>query len=172
MVWLVLLNLTLHFYFGAMGGFWGLVFGLDQQLWAMFGLNCLALCAAQVAARLSQIGGAQTCARVVLVFCTGLLTAECIFTIFDHRNQFKILAMLVYPAWLAAMFYLYRLRWPDLLALAATAMSVIAVITAWLSDALLRGRAEGELLLIGVVVIVLSGLAGWWLKSVARELRA
>ena len=71
-------------------------------------------------------------------------------------------------AWLAAAYGAYRHFAKDVFVLAGGALSVIGVVVA----AIIKGLSfsdAGGFLLLGLVVIGLSALAGFWLRGVALE---
>lgn len=186
LVWLILLNLGLHQYFTVFSGIGGATYASLERVWAMFALNVVAWACSEAVLHKTglrkTLTGAHNCSRAVLVYCVFLLTVAVGSAIFDrHSDQqgfahpfaHPIVAVFVYPAWLGLMYHLYRQRWPDLLILASNALSLIVVTTLFLSEMLLKNSSGNELvyLLIGVIVLVLSGLAGMWLKNLARELR-
>ncbi len=174
MLWLVLLNLTLHLYFTTFGSRFDAIFDSQNQLWTLFTLNLVAWCASFAALQWRLIEGALVGSRAVLVWCIALLTTLVIWSIFDSDTNNRALAGVVYVAWLPLMYYVYRMRWPDLLALAANALSGIVVSSALLIRIMFdKTRWEGvEFLVIGLFIIVMSSLAGLWLKAVAKEIRA
>lgn len=166
LVWLALLNLAAFLYFQIAWEFEGL-------LWALFGLNSLALIAWEAAhragiewlrdswpPRLVAIGsGAFATALIVLPIMEGL------------RGGSEAMAVLAYVAWLATFYFWYRRQRPDLFMLAGGVLSLIVAVVAFLSRHMLGGDSGG-LLLIGLVVIGLSAGGAIWLKSVGREQRA
>jgi hypothetical protein len=78
----------------------------------------------------------------------------------------------VWMLWLAAAYVVYRRLRPDVYVLAAGMLSVVVVTTVFLGRHLLDSTSEeGALLLIGLVIIGLSGAGGMWLRHVVAEER-
>jgi uncharacterized membrane protein len=76
--------------------------------------------------------------------------------------------VVAYLAWLGAMYFWYRRVRPDLFMLAGGVLSLVVVVTVFLSHHLLGRDATAGFLLIGLVVIFLSAGGAVWLRSVAR----
>jgi len=161
LVWLVLLNLAAIFYFQRASE-------PDGLLWALFGLNGLALIAWEAGRRaglrwLRDIWPP----RLVAMASGATATALSAWAITEGGGS-AALALLAYAAWLAAIHVWYRRRRPDLFMLATGLLSLIVSVVTLLSHTLL-GAGSGSFLLIGLVVIGMSAGGAVWLKSVARE---
>jgi uncharacterized membrane protein len=161
LVWLALLNLAVFLYFQ-------LAWELEGLLWALFGLNGLALVAWEAAHRAGFEWLRDSWPpRLVAMAGAAMATALMIWAIMDGGGS-AALAALAYLAWLAALYLWYRRRRPDLFMLAAGLLSLIVSVAAFLSKAILEA-GSGSFLLIGLVVIGMSAGGAVWLKSVARE---
>ncbi len=168
--WLVLLNVAIALYYQAFGGLFGLLFGPQQSLWALFALNTLALALWESLAALgiAWLRG-RWAARLLATASGALVTALALYAIFDGQRG-DSMAVPVWFAWLAAAYFVYRRLMPDIFMLAGGVLSAIVVVTAFLGRQLLEGRAEaGAFLFIGLTVIALSAAGGWWLKRVFSE---
>ena len=172
LLWIGLINLAALAYFQAFGIWFGLVFGPEKQLWLLFALNTTALCVWEFAARrgvpwLREIWPV----RILAVASGGALTALAVWAVLDSQRA-SIAHPLVYLTWMAAAYLAYR-RWQlDLFVLAGAVLSIIIVVTTLLSNQLLKQSDGASFLFIGLVVIGLSALGGYWLKAVAREQRS
>lgn len=163
LVWLALLNLAVLLYFQR-------AWEMDGLLWALFGLNSLALVAWEAARRagLEWLRDSWP-PRLVAIASAAMATALAVWAIMGGaRGGSAALAVLAYVAWLAALYFWYRRRRPDLFMLAGGLLSLIVAVAALLSDNIL-GSGSGGLLVIGLVVIGMSAGGAIWLKSVARE---
>jgi len=166
-IWLALLNLSVTLYFQAFHGLLGMVFSTQRQLWVLFLLNTAALAVweASAAAGLAWLRERWATGLVAGGGCA-LVTALAVMAILDWQGSgWNILAWLV---WLAAAFVVFRLLRRDVYVLACGALSAIVVVAVFLAKSL-RMDDAGALLLIGLVVIGMSGAAGWWLRHVAAE---
>ncbi|HET9637642.1 MAG TPA: DUF2157 domain-containing protein [Allosphingosinicella sp.] len=163
LVWLALLNIAAFLYFQLAWEFEGL-------LWALFGLNSLALIAWEAAHRsgLEWLRDSWP-PRLVAIGSAAFATALIVWAIMDGRGgRSTVLAVLAYAAWLVAFYFWYRRERADLFMLAGGVLSLIVAIMAFLSQNML-GSGSGGLLVIGLAVIGMSAGGAIWLKSVARE---
>lgn len=167
LVWLALVNLATILYFDAFGGLAGRLFGPREQLWMLFGLNTVALLVWEfVAARGRRDDWAL---RLLALASGGLVTALALFAIID-RDWGDGIALAAWLAWIAAAYVVYRRMLLDVFVLAGGVLSVVIIAAASLLRLLWKmNESAGILLLIGLVVIGLSAVGGWWLKQVARE---
>jgi uncharacterized membrane protein len=170
LIWLGLINLTALLYYQTFSGLFGLLFDDEQIVWALFILNTLALCGWEFAAQNGVSWLRERWAVRLLAVASGsLITMLVILAIEDTH---KATALLVYPAWLLTAYVFYRHIYKDVFVLAGGVLSVIIVITVWLSDILLSHDDGGAFLFIGLLIIILSALAGYWLKSISHEEQA
>ncbi len=166
---LLLANLATVLYFQAFRGMFSVVFGQQRQLWLLFGLNTLALAAWEVLAAAGVAWlRARWAIRLVAIASGGLITTLAVWDIVDRKLADG--GFLAWLAWCGVAYAVYRSRRKDLFVLAGGALSVIVVVTAAMGRWMLTGRFEaGMFLLIGMTVIGMSALAGWWLRQVAME---
>jgi uncharacterized membrane protein len=171
--WIGLLNLAAVLYHQAFGGLFGALLGDETLWWVLFGLDSLALGAWELAA--SVTGAAWLSERwpprVLAVASGGLITALALEGILGSRASDPA-AVLGYCAWLAAAYLAYRYWKPDLFVLSGGVLSAIIVVACLLAKGLMDRFEAGGLLFIGLVVIGLSALAGYWLKAVSAEVRS
>ena len=172
-LWLLVLalaNVAAILYFQASLGFFGVIFGVREQLWIVFGIDATALALWEaLAARGAPWMQERWSARVVATASGGVACALGVMDVFGAKI-FQGGGILAWAAWCAAAWFWYRHRRKDLFMLAGGALSVIVVVTTLLARALLDSRAEaGGLFLIGNAVIAMAAAAGWWLRKVALE---
>ncbi|HEX4985276.1 MAG TPA: DUF2157 domain-containing protein [Burkholderiales bacterium] len=169
-VWLGLLNAAVTFYYVVFGGLFGVLFAPDRLMWVLFGLNVVALLAWEGLA--SGRADDRWAIRILATASGGIATALAMFAIVDfrHAGGWGLVAWLAY---IAGAYALYRRTRPDLYVLAGGVLSIIVVVTTWLTRALLtHGEAAGAFLLIGMLVIGMSAAGGWWLRRIAMELQS
>lgn len=167
-LWLALVNLAVTLYFQAFGGWLGIVFGPERQLWLLFGLNTAALLAWEAAAAAGvEWLHERWPVRLIATASGVLVTVLAVMAVFDSKYgvAWSVIAWL---AWLGAAYAVYRRRIKDLYMLAGGVLSMIVVVTAFLGKHLIRGEAGG-FLLIGLIVIGMSAAGSYWLKNVATE---
>ncbi|HVY06492.1 MAG TPA: DUF2157 domain-containing protein [Burkholderiales bacterium] len=169
LLWLGLLNAAVVFYYSIFGGLFGVLFAPDQLMWVLFALNAVALAAWEGLAR--GRASDRWAIRILATASGGVATALAIYAIVDFRHEggWGALAWILY---LAAAYALYRRLFIDVYVLAGGVLSVIVVVTTWLSMHLFRSAEAGAFLLIGMLIIGLSAAGGWWLKRIAAEARA
>jgi uncharacterized membrane protein len=165
LVWLALLNLTVHFYF-TIGG------DAHPLLWAPFALNGLALVAWEAGHRSGLAWLRDSWPPRLVAVAGGLFaTGLGIWAITAYRGPLTLADALAYLAWLGAMYAWYRHVRPDLFMLAGGLLSLIVVVTVLLGNQLFDSGSESAgFLIIGLVVIGMSAGGAIWLKSVGREL--
>ena len=169
-LWLGLLNLSLALYFQSRGGAFGALFVTDAAaLWGVLALNTTALVLWELGARRVQwlSAGWSTC---LLALGSGTpLTMLVLAFLFDPRSQFSVVA-LVYPAWLAVVYAVYRYWRADLFMLAGGCLSVLVVVTALIGRYFMRQGDPGGLLVLAIAVLGMGALAVIWLKRLQREM--
>ena len=172
MLWLALLNVAIVLYFMVFPGLFGLVFSREHQLWWLFAFDTLALVCWELAARRVDWLAERWAPRLLAIVSGTAITLLVMHAIFDWREQSGT-ALIVYPAWLAGAYAVYRVKMQDLLVLAGGCLSLIVVVTAFLSKHLLGSHGQaGVFLLIALAIIGMAAAAGWWLKQLAAEVRA
>ena len=166
MLWIAVVNLALALHFQ--------VFFLEneRQLWALFAFDSLALAAWELAAR--RVGWLQASwGPRLLAIASGLaITALATEAIFDWGREQSSAPLVVYPAWLAAVYGVYRRLLPDLFVLAGACLSAIVVVASFLAKNLLESNEAAGFLLIAIAVVAMGAASGWWLRQLAGEARA
>lgn len=173
LVWLALINLTAILYYQTFSGLFGWLFDNEQILWALFILNTTALCCWETAAQngVSWLRERWS-ARMLAVASGSLITILATWTILDFDEHGTLSALLVYLVWMVVAYVFYRHVLKDVFVLAGGVLSAIIFITVWLSKLMLKHDEAGAFLFIGLLIIGLSAVGGFWLKSVANEVRS
>jgi uncharacterized membrane protein len=172
---LVLINVAVILYYQTFGGLFGLLFDGEEIVWVLFILNTAALCCWELAAYCGVDWLRKSSSTRILAVVSGsliTLLATAAIVDFDEREYGKITALLVYPVWLVLVYGVYRHLMKDVFVLAGGVLSIIIFITVCLSDVMLKHGDGGAFLFIGFVIIALSAVGGFWLKSVANEERS
>lgn len=169
LVWLALLNLAVVLYFQTFGIWFGMLFDGERATWILFALNTAALCVWEFSAQRGVDWLRERWPlRILALVSGGLITMLMVWAVVETRRQ-SVAAILIYPMWIAAAFWVYRYRIRDVFVLSGGVLSVIVVVTAFLAKHLLEHDSAGAFLFIGLLVIGMSALGGIWLKNVARE---
>jgi uncharacterized membrane protein len=168
MFWIFLINISLLLYVEAFRGFFGFVFHSEVSfLWIFFAFNTLAWALWEFfSSRVSWLD--DTWAIRLLGFVSmSAITSLALSFIWEESSG---LTLLVWVAWLIAVYMLYRVRKIDLfmLALAALTFSIVLInflihLFSW------RDFNLGYILFIGLVILGLGGGFAMWLKSLQKE---
>ena len=170
-LWLALLNLGIALYFRAFGGWPGLVFTDEGQLWVLFVANTVALAAWELAARRVSWLDVRWAPRAIAAASGAALTVLVIHALLAPADASKA-ALLVYPLWLAVVYACYVRSARDVLMVSGACLSLIAVVTTFAARHLLRAVEDaGAFLVLAVIVIGMAAAAGSWLKRLAAEER-
>lgn len=163
--WLGLVNVAVSLYFQTFPGLFGVLFDTERLLWVLLGVNTAALVVWEGAARRAVWLRERWAVRLLATAGGTFATTLALMFVLDEASPWGLLG---WGAWLAAAYTIYRHRIRDLYVLAGGALSLIVVIMTFLTRHLLEIN-EWFLLPIGMTVIVLSALAGWWLRNIAAE---
>lgn len=169
LLWIGLIDLSAWMYFQTLAwGLFGLLFGLRGMLWTLFGINLIATAVWEfgLVRRIPWLN--RWGARVLATLTGGFATTMGILAVVDAR-EIGAWSILVYIAWLLAMYVYYGLRVFDVFMLAGALLSAIMVVTTFLGRNLLEHDAAGGFLFIGLVVIGMSGAGAWWIRRMVQE---
>lgn len=166
-LWLALVNLAVSLYFQAFHGVLGMAFGPERQMWVLFALDSSALLAWEVGARAAEWLRERWAPRLIATVAAALATALAVLAILDSRAAGWINSML-WLAWAAATYTVYRRLIKDVYMLALGALSVIVVSATFVGKQMRFGDA-GSFLFMGLFVIGVSAAAGYWLRRIAAE---
>jgi uncharacterized membrane protein len=168
MLWIAIANLAIGLYYQVFGGLFGLIFNAERLLWMLFGFNTAALAAWELGATRISWLDERWAPRILAVGAGVIITSIVLYAIFDW-NGVNGIAVVIYPAWLAAMYAVYRYRVRDLFMLAGSCLSIIVTVTAFLSERMLKRSDGGAFLFIALMIVGMASAAAMWLKSVATE---
>jgi uncharacterized membrane protein len=171
MVWIVLINLTIALYHPVFRGAFGFVFGSGSDsglMWSIFIVNTAALIVWEYLARTWQWLSERWAVRMLAV-ASGVpmtwLVLSSIFT-YDNLNGFS---GLVWAIWLGMLYFVYRVKKPDLFMLAGTCLSGIVVVISFVAKHVLDGLHAGGFLLLALMVVGMGTGAAVWLRNIHRE---
>jgi uncharacterized membrane protein len=165
-LWILLLNLGVGLYVYELPVRGSIVLTTEQQVWTLFGVNTLAWLVWELLVHTRGWRDERWAVRVLAVASGGLITGLAVVAVFSDES---VLPFVVYGAWLAALYFVYRRRLFDLFMVAGACLSVI-VFAATALGALLLDSLEGiGFLLIAAAVIGLSAGAARWIRHMAAE---
>jgi len=166
--WLLLANLAALLYVGTFRPRLWIFAGTERQLWLLFALDTAALAIWEGLALSGLAWLRERCsARIVAVASGGFATALAVMSVLG-RPERPAMGIAAWLAWMAAAYLLYRHKVKDLFVLAGGILSVVVVVATVIGRHFLRADA-GAFLLVGMIVIGISAVGGWWLKSIAAE---
>ncbi len=171
-LWIVLINLSIVLFHMASRNLLWMMFGSEvDMLWWVFLFNTTALIAWELLEN-RWIWLAQRWATGLLaVFSGTAVTWLVLYAIFDHREG-GAFSIIIWMCWLAGLYFVYRVKNPDLFMLAGGCLSAIVVATGFLGNHLLDFSNAGGFLLLAISIIGLGTGAAIWLRNVHRELQA
>lgn len=169
LAWLALVNLATCLYFKTFGGLFGFIITTEGLFWTLTALNTAALAVWELAVVASIAWlDERWPPRVVATTAVGSVTLLACWGIVEHDSS-GIAELLGYAAFIAGGYVVYRWKIRDLYALATGVLSMIIVITTLLGHNLAQHGDAGAFLFVGLVVLGMSALGGWWLRAVGRE---
>ena len=167
-LWLAIVNLAVAFHFAALGGLFGMVLSGREQLWTLALVNAVALVSWEVAAERIAWLRERWAPRLLAIGVGGIVTTLALWAIVDYDAGPRAV-VLIYPAWVAAMYVAYRTWSRDLFMLAGASLSVIVVVTAFIGRHIVEDGGAGAMLVLAVAVVGMAGGAAAWLRTVAGE---
>ena len=172
LVWVLLINVSIHLYFSTFSGwFWRIFSPVEQMFWAGFVFNAVVLGGWELlATRLSWLNE-RWAVRIVALLGGSAITWLAVFTIISRRDA-NIASIPVYALCMLLLYYFYRRKIPDLFMLAAGCLSGIIVVTTLFGRMMLSGGGHSSsqgFLLLAFIVIAMGAGSAYWLRSVQRE---
>jgi uncharacterized membrane protein len=178
LLWLGLLNLAVVLWFQHWpGALWVLFTPWEQLTWSLFLLNTVAWVvwewcihrAAPASGSSTPPDSSRWPQRLLALASGTCITLLVLTTLFETQSP-AALSWLVYALWLAAAYFLFRHRWPDLFVLAGASFSLIITLNFTLGRLLSEADDWGiSFLLLTSTTIASAGFAAVWLRRLHRE---
>ena len=168
MLWIFLINLSLFLYMITFRSIWGIYFQSEiSVLWLFFIFNTLALVLWEIFSYRFEWLKALW-AIWLLGFVSGTtVTGLALSFIWEDAN---LMALLVWMAWIGAIYWVYRVVKIDLFMLSMGCLSFSTVMVSFLIKSISWRHFEvGAIFFIGIVIIGLGAGSASWLKSVQKE---
>lgn len=157
---LILINTAIVLYYRVFRNFWGFSFNFEKALTMMFIINLISLALWELTLKIRWL------TRVLTFAGISMATILIIHTI--SGNEFYI-SIPIYLITLAGTYIYFRKIKLDIPILCLASLSAIISVTALLIEVLDFNFDWIPMLMIGLIIISLSALAGWWLKKLSRE---
>lgn len=141
------------------------------MLWLTFFFNTLVLVVWELLWQIRGRAGERWALRLVAAGSAVPLTLLVLQTVFDYHAG-GLPAALVWAAWLAVLYLIYRKTRPDLFMLVCGCLSAITVVVAFLARHMLEDLFAGGFLFLALAVIGMGSAAAFWLKNVHQEIHS
>lgn len=168
-LWIGLINLSITLYFMAFRNMFWMMFDSEvEMLWWVFIFNTVVLVVWELLEN-KWVWLAQRWATRLLAVVNGTaITWLVLYAIFDSRQGGAVSTM-IWMVWLAGLYFVYRMKKPDLFMLAGGCLSGIVVVISFLGRHMLDRFEAGSFLLLALLIIGLGTGAAIWLRNVHRE---
>lgn len=171
---LLLLNIAIFLYYKTFGGFFRIVFGVEQMLWLLLAINTAALITWEWLVRIGKSSrrSVRWMTRLLATVSGGLVTALAVLAVLSKESWNLLPGLLAWAVWMLLAYYWYRKVELDVYVLAVGVLSMVAVSNMALSRLLFDGLeidGFGSLVLISLSVISVSAMGAYWLKQVVSE---
>ena len=167
-LWIFLINLSLFLYMVTFRDIWGIYFHSETSvLWLFFIFNTLALLLWESFSYKFEWLKALWAIRLLGFVSGTTATWLGLSFIWEHANP---MALLVWMAWIGAIYWAYRKVKIDLFMLSMACLSFSTVVVSFLINIISWRHFEvSAIFFIGLVIIGLGAGSASWLKSVQKE---
>ncbi|MFO1414649.1 MAG: DUF2157 domain-containing protein [Burkholderiales bacterium] len=171
LLWLALLNVAVFLYYRTSAArgleFLEILFVPQRAWWTAFALDVAALLAWEAAGWRWPAWGAQRWApRVVATAAGAIVTLMVVYATVDGGRSWPWLA---FVAWVAALYWAYRVRTRDLYMLSGMVLSLIVAIAVLVGRHLFSGFVGLGFLGTGLLILGCAAAGTYWLRAVAAE---
>ena len=166
-VWLVLLNLSIAFYFETrltLSQFW-----LDvtiNQFGSLFLLNTIALVIWESLSNKWKWLDERWAMRLLALGGGTNITWLAIYVIIEGHDM---LSLLIWIIWIISFYLVYRNIKRDLFMLSEIALSSIVVVTTLVIKTMSDSMDFGSLLVVAILIVGMGAGAAFWLKKIQKE---
>ena len=168
MLWIFLINLSLFLYMITFRSIWGIYFQSEiSVLWLFFIFNTSALVLWEVFSYKFEWLKASWAIRFLGFVSGTTATGLGLNFIWEHANP---MALLVWMAWIGAIYWVYRIVKIDLFMLSMGCLSFSTVMVSFLINIISwRHFDVSAIFFMGMVIIGLGAWSASWLKSIQKE---
>ena len=171
-LWAALLNITIILYCRTFPGAFRFLPGSESGMfWLTFLFNTLVLAVWELLWQMRGRAGERWALRLAAGGSAVPLTLLALQSVFDHHGG-GLPAVLVWAAWLAVLYFIYRKTRPDLFMLVCGCLSAITVVVAFLGRHMLEEFYAGGFLVLALAVVGMGSAAAFWLKNVHQEIHS
>lgn len=165
-MWLALANLGAYLYMEIHFGFLGLVFSHERVFLFFALINLLAVLLLESLNRFHFIEN-RIAAQVAVLTSMFAFTGVAIYSTFEYANH--SIDLVLYLAWMAGVYFFYRLKGLDVLLLSSWVVSGIIFIIATFGRMINHDFGGATFLFLGLLTLGLSAVGGKWLIKLSQE---
>jgi uncharacterized membrane protein len=171
-LWIALINLSIVLYYMTIRNALWMMFDLDMDvLWWIFIFNTVALVIWELLENRWRWLAERWAPRLLAVVSGFAITWLVLYAIFDYRTE-NAISTIIWLCWLAGLYFVFRMKKPDLFMLAGGCLSGIVVVASFLARHLLDHDDAGGFLLLALIIIGLGTGSAIWLRNVHRKLQS
>jgi uncharacterized membrane protein len=168
-LWIALINLSIVLYYMTIRNALWMMFDLDMDvLWWVFIFNTVALVIWELLESRWRWLAERWAPRLLAVVSGFAISWLVLYAIFDYRQE-NAVSTIIWLCWLAGMYFVFRMKKPDLFMLAGGCLSGIVVVTGFIGRHILDQLDAGGFLLLALLIIGMGTGAAIWLRNIHRE---
>jgi uncharacterized membrane protein len=167
---LALANLSLSLYLQVRHGIFGYLFRDENEVLIFAILNATAAVVFELLYSFKKQIKSRYAGQLALVAAMVPFSWLALFFIFESTKSYSY--FLIYILWMLSVYYFYRLKTLDVMILSSWVVSGIFALISTLGRLIDDDLDGGTFLLLGVILIMLSTLAGKWLMGLLKEAKA
>lgn len=168
LLWLGLGNLTLNLYFNVNLGLFSLVFDYNREILVYALFNALSTAIFEYSyARKYQLTNNRIAGQVALVITMVCFSWMALFFIVESRRNG--LDLFIYVSWMAAIYYLYRIKNIDVMVMSSWVVSGIIFVLTVIGRVIDNDFNGGTFLLFSLLIVGSSTVGIKWLMSLLKE---
>ncbi len=167
---LTLANLTLSLYLQVRHGIFGYLFNDENNVFVFAILNAIAAVILEFLYISNNLLRSRYAGQLAVVAAMVAFSWLAVYSIFEMPKYINHFAF--YALWMVSVFYFYRVKNLDVMILSSWVVSGIVAVISILGRLIDDDLEGGTFLLLGIVLIVLSTVAGKWLMGLLKETKA
>lgn len=168
-LWFALINISIVLYHMAFrNALWMMFDSESDMLWWIFAFNIVALVVWELLENRWLWLAERWAPRLLAVVCGTAITWLVLYAIFNHQEG-DVASATIWLCWLFGLYFVYRVKKPDLFMLAGGCLSGIVVVISFLARHMLKHTDAGGFLLLALLIIGFGTGAAIWLRNIHRE---
>jgi uncharacterized membrane protein len=170
-LWIALANIGLYLYLELRHGLLGMAFQHERNFLFYALLNSLIALVLEVFYRKqTPLIRSRIAAQVALIFAMVAFSWVAIYSVFEFLGQNnKSFDLLIYLLWMAVIYYVYRIKYLDVLVLASWVVSAILFVLSVIARSIGDLFESGTLLLFAILILGFTAIGVKWLMSLHKQ---